>query len=303
MRRLTAIVSAGVLVAGCTACMVPSDGRATPASTRAEAPATVTQTVATTVDQPTVTMTVRLPAPTSAEPAPATTTERDDQPAPSTVPTGSQGGEVSDAEIRSQTAEAFIVVNTYWSNLFAEWEDDAGQPVQWWTPSLYRGDGFYDSARGDDINACGNSAPMNASFCPDGNGSGAVSWDLNRFRLEELIGDAPIFAIVAHEVGHAAQARFWHDGEGGATPNPSNSVAYEQQADCLAGATLSKAARDGYLTILPGDLDEITAFIWNLEADSDHGAPADRLAAFQLGYGTGDVESCLYNRGVPPAGL
>lgn len=117
------------------------------------------------------------------------------------------------------------------------------------------------------------------------------------------MGDAPIYAIVAHEVGHAAQARFWFDGEGGATPNPFDSVAYEQQADCLGGATLSKAARDGYLSVDPGDLDEIAGFIWGLVKDGDHGTPADRLAAFQLGYGTGDVESRLYNRGVPPPGL
>ena len=111
--------------------------------------------------------------------------------------------------------------------------------------------------------------------------------------------DAAIYATVAHEVAHGAQARFWADGEGLATPNPDDSVAYEQQADCLAGATLAAAEKDGYLTIEPGDLEEISAFFLGMESGGDHGDAVDRLTEFRWGYG-GDIESCLYNQGVPP---
>ena len=43
----------------------------------------------------------------------------------------------------------------------------------------------------------------------------------------------------------AAQARFWHDDEGGATPYP-DSAEYEVQADCLSGASMGRAEREGY---------------------------------------------------------
>lgn len=80
------------------------------------------------------------------------------------------------AEIRVRTANAFAVVNTYWADLFANWVDDAGEPVQWWTPDRMNGDGFYDSANRDPIDCGGTVGPLNASFCPDGYGSGTVSW-------------------------------------------------------------------------------------------------------------------------------
>jgi predicted metalloprotease len=125
------------------------------------------------------------------------------------------------------------------------------------------------------------------------------------FRQQEgKFGDAPVYAIVAHEVGHAAQARFRFDNEAGAAP-PSHTVAEEQQADCLSGATLAKAEQDGYLTADPGDFEEIVnSFMALKEQDGgDHGNAADRLHAFEHGYNSGDVESCLYNRAVPPPGL
>lgn len=290
-KRLTSIVTGGAILLGCTACVVPTNGQAQPATTAAQAPMTVTKTVESTVAPAVVTTTVLLQE-TSDKPTPST---------PVTAPQRETG--TLDSEIRSQTAAAFTVVNTYWSDLFAGWEDDAGQPVQWWTPSQLNGDGFYDSAKGDPIDCSGTPGPMNASFCPDFAGSGTVSWDLELFRQEQLFGGGSIYFVVAHEVAHSAQARFHFDGEGGATPNPRDSVAFEQQADCISGATLSKAAEDGYLTVDPSDLGEITAFFSRLEKNGDHGTPQDRLAAFQLGYGTGDVESCLYNHGVPPGGL
>jgi hypothetical protein len=261
-----------------------------------EPPVTVTETVDQSVVTVTEIVTPPPPPPVTtteiASPPPVTTTAQ--APVPNAVPT--------DAEIREEVSGAFGVVNTYWRNIFAGWEDPQGRPVYWMTPALYGGDGFYDSARGQDFQ-CGDEflGSINAGFC--GNvysGTGTIAWDMDLWRDEERYGDGPIYSIVAHEVGHAAQMRFRHDGEGLATPT-ADPPEYEQQADCLAGATLSRAAQDGYLEIEPGDLDEIAASYMSLtEQDGgDHGDAADRLAEFRWGY-NGNIESCLYNQGVPP---
>ena len=47
-------------------------------------------------------------------------------------------------------------------------------------------------------------------------------------------------------------------------------------------------------------LGEIVTFISTMESGGDHGDAADRLTQFRRGYATGDVETCLWNRGVPP---
>ena len=300
-RRLLA--AAGLLLVGCmTACSAPIiAGSPTAAATPAPTAATPAPTAAT--PAPTVTVTV--------EPAPVTTTAtttaapqppQTEVPRPSSLPrTAPAPAFPSDAEIRTETASAFVVVNTYWSDLFASWDGQQGEPIQWWTPDLYRGDGFYDSARGSAIDCSGTPGPINASFCPNGSGSGTVSWDLELFRQEELFGDGPIYATVAHEIGHAAQARFRFDDEGGASPPVWDTVHTELQADCLAGATLAKAEQDGYLVIAPGELGEIAAFTRFFNEDGgDHGTDAQRIAAFDDGH-NGDIESCLYNQGVPPS--
>ena len=294
-RRL--LIACGLLLVGSvTACAPASPGYPNPATTfalasEATAPA---PTVTVTHEAPPVTTTETT---TAAPPIPLTVTRRPPAPRPTTAPSPSFP---PDAEIRTETAGAFDVVNTYWSNLFASWPGEQGEPIQWWTPALYHGDGFYDSARGSSIDCGGTPSPINASFCSNGYGSGTVSWDLELFRQEELFGDGPIYAVVAHEVGHAAQARFLYDDEGGASPPPWDTVHTELQADCLAGATLAKAEQDGYLTVEPGDLDEISASTRAFnEGGGDHGSADQRIAAFEKGYG-GDIESCLYNQGVPP---
>lgn len=279
---------------------LPPTSQPAPEPTPEQAPPTVTETVtvdptAPTTEQPTVTVTEQRPAPA---PEPETPVYTPPPSAPAPLPDPG----LSDAEIRTETSDAFDVVNTYWIELFNSWKDPQGNPISWWVPNRMGGTGFYDSANGNPYNCAGKSKKWNATFCEPldswgrGIGTGTVSWDMDLFRGED---DGAIYVTVAHEVAHAAQTRFWFDGEGGATPNPDDSPAYEQQADCLAGATLAKAEQDGYLTIEPGDLEEIASFFMEFESGADHGDTADRVAEFRWGYG-GDIESCLYNQGVPP---
>jgi len=269
---------------------------------------------------PSVTVTVTAP-PSAAPPitetktttvAPPSSTRRVEPPStreapPSSTKVASPSQASSEHQIRTDAANAFEVVNTYWENLFATWKDPQGRPVYWQRPALYRGDGFYDSDLGEDFLCAGDSlGPQNASFCGSpATGTGTVAWDMDLFReQEEEHGNAPVYWTIAHEVGHAAQARFQHDNQGGAAPRMGDTVHTELQADCLSGATLAKAEQDGYLTDTYGTgVDEIIGFISGMESGGDHGSSAARKHAFLHGHDTGDVESCLYNRGVPPPGL
>ena len=256
----------------------------------------------------TVTATASPPPQVTAPPAPVTKTETTTiAPPPVSPPTRTrEASGLSDAQIRTDAANAFDVVNTYWENLFATWKDPQGYPIFWQRPALYRGDGFYDSTRGEDFFCAGDPlGPDNASFCGSvASGTGTLEWDMDLFRSQEAgYGNAPIYWTIAHEVGHAAQTRFRHDNQGGAAPPMGDTVHSEQQADCLSGATLAKAEQDGYVNAEPGAVDEIISFISGMESGGDHGSSAARKHAFQHGHDTGDVESCLYNRGVPPPGL
>jgi predicted metalloprotease len=102
------------------------------------------------------------------------------------------------------------------------------------------------------------------------------------------LGDSFIYLVVAHEWGHAIQARL--------APN-LRSRQLELQADCFAGAALYGAARDGTLYWDDGDLDEITTSLTRV-ADKypwtnvgDHGSPTQRINAFLRG--AGGPQKCL----------
>ena len=105
---------------------------------------------------------------------------------------------------------AFGVANQYWDNVFAHWEGNHGEPVYWTTPRLFHEDGFYDSSSGFFGTCGGERRPAgNAGFCKDfGTESGEVAWDLPYMRDVAVEGDSALYAVVAHEVGHAAQWRF-----------------------------------------------------------------------------------------------
>ena len=290
---------AGLAVVGLALVACSASPNGSPASSTTPAPVTVTVPPTTVTAppppppaQPTVTV-------TKAPPPPVTGTKTV-EPEPYTKPPVEPDPLPSDEQIRTDAANAFDVVNTYWENLFATWVDPSGNPVSWYRPNLYHGDGFYDSTRGGGYDACGPLPPQNAEYCPR---SGNVSWDIDMFREDEARhGNAPVYWTVAHEVGHAAQWRFRADNEEGAAPPLGDTRHAEQQADCLSGATLAKAEQDGYVTAEPGAVDEIVRYISEMEP-GDHGTPAERRHAFQHGHDTGDVESCLYNQGVPPPGL
>ena len=98
-----------------------------------------------------------------------------------------------------------------------------------------------------------------------------------------------MYLVIAHEWGHAIQARL------------DNSLVWEGgelQADCLAGAALYGAAADGTLNFEAGDSNEIAMSLSALGDSSPwtdsttHGDAFERVGAFDLGR-TGGVAACL----------
>ena len=143
--------------------------------------------------------------------------------------------------------------------------------------------------RGRNGPRCGGQPPVpfNAFYCPS---QDLIAWDENLMAAGyERIGDAWVYLIIAHEWGHAIQARLESD---------QVSVAAELQADCLAGATLFGAAERGFLTFERGDIEELQETLSAVADDypwtdeSDHGNAQQRIAAFNRG-AEGGVQSCI----------
>ena len=275
---------------------LPPTSQPAPEPTPDQAPPTVTETV--TVDKtptpapPTVTTTVQPPPP------PRTSTPAPQPPRTSGPPVGDPPI-FSDNAVRDEVAGAFSVVDQYWIDLFSTWRDPNGNPIQWWTPSLYNGDGFYDSEI-ERVPGCKGEYDNvdNAFYCPDftGNQFGFMAWDMEFFRKRSYLGDTLLYVTVAHEMGHAAQIRFIIDDEGPAVLTGTDEE--ELQADCLAGVTLVKIVQDGYLTLEEGDAEEMTDAMISLgdaHSGEGHGTSAQRREWYLRGYNSNDIEACLGN--------
>ena len=142
---------------------------------------------------------------------------------------------------------------------------------------------------GEDGPSCGGqpSVPFNAFYCPS---QDFLAWDENLMAAGyERIGDAWVYLIIAHEWGHAIQARLRAD---------QVSVAAELQADCLAGATLQGSVDDGDLILEPGDTQEIADTLVAVADDypwsdsSSHGDAQERTNAFSTG-AQGGLRACV----------
>ena len=173
---------------------------------------------------------------------------------------------------------AVAAIDAFWRETFPE---VFGRP---YVPPQVKG-GYL----GEDGPSCSGepAVPFNAFFCPS---QDFIAWDENLMAEGyEKIGDAWVYLIIAHEWGHAIQARLQRD---------QVSVAAELQADCLAGATLFGAAERGLLALERGDTEELQQtlaavaddFPWTKE--SDHGDAQQRISNFNKG-AEGGVEACL----------
>ena len=114
----------------------------------------------------------------------------------------------------------------------------------------------------------------------------------------EKYGDFAVPLILAHEWGHAIQAR---------SNFTARTVTRELQADCFAGAWAKHAQDDGVFDVTSADLDGALAGLLDvrdtpgkLKFDEDaHGSGFDRVGAFQDGYDNG-LDKCKNYRDDDP---
>jgi predicted metalloprotease len=192
------------------------------------------------------------------------------------------GAPIDRVDRREMTLDEETAVDStdaYWQRHFTELSD----------AMAYRSPQVAGGYVGRDGPRCGGepSVPFNAFYCVDGD---FLAWDENLMAAGyERIGDAWVYLIIAHEWAHAIQARL---------DSTLVAVAAELQADCLAGASLQGAARDGLIQIEPGDDEELgqtlaavaDEFPWTNERD--HGNAEQRTAAFNQGAG-GGATACI----------
>ncbi|WP_433383979.1 neutral zinc metallopeptidase [Actinoplanes sp. CA-142083] len=136
----------------------------------------------------------------------------------------------------------------------------------------------------------------NAFYCPDGD---YIAWDAQNLipQLQEDYGPLLLGVVMAHEYGHAIQARL------GTTDQQT--VVLEQQADCFAGAWLAdvQAGRStAFKKPTAEQLDDTVAGILMLRdqpgtpavAEGAHGNAFDRIRAFQEGVQQGPAKCAGY---------
>jgi predicted metalloprotease len=127
-----------------------------------------------------------------------------------------------------------------------------------------------------------------------------VRWDAENLMgpLFQEFGDFTVALVLAHEWGHAIQARYGFDD----FTNPT--IVSELQADCLAGSWTGRVAREesDLLRLEPGDLEEgMAGFLLigdqlgtNPGGSNAHGGSFDRLNAFFEGFNSGTTECATY---------
>ena len=124
----------------------------------------------------------------------------------------------------------------------------------------------------------------NAFYCPAGD---FIAWDESGLLIPYYVGSGDFAAafVLAHEFGHAVQARL--------TEREPLGVLNELQADCFAGAWAAHVAQQGLLEA--GDLDEATLAVFtardvpgtDFTDPRAHGSGFERTRAFADGYESG----------------
>ncbi|MEX2237843.1 MAG: neutral zinc metallopeptidase [Dehalococcoidia bacterium] len=168
----------------------------------------------------------------------------------------------------------------YWGQVFPEVFGLEWEPVEIFGPYYSEGD----------VDCAGEAAVLNNAFyCPVGD---FIAWDEPSLLLPYYlnIGDFGAALVLAHEYGHAVQARLGIVAE--------FTIQTELQADCFAGAWALSADEAGILE--EGDLEEGFETLYSI-ADPDgvdwtdpnaHGSAEERIDAFALGFDSG-AEACF----------
>lgn len=184
-------------------------------------------------------------------------------------------------------------VEVWWSEQYPQIYGDEFEPLR---GGIYAG---YPE-RSDAIPGCGNDAETDyeelvffaAFYCPDGD---FIAYDDGEQGLLSILtdrfGPAVMGVVLAHEYGHAIQAR------AGVLERQPPTILTEQQADCFSGAWLARAVRGEAVGVQATDEDIRAGLIALIEVrdpigidqslPGSHGSGFDRVGAFQVGYEEG----------------
>jgi predicted metalloprotease len=246
------------------------------------------------------------PQPPTSAPRPTTGTPDDTSPdatAPVTTAPGSPEVFVPDPRRPPQPYDealqaAFLDIQVFWRQTFPQLY---GKPF----PEL-RG-GIWPVYRGRrNVPGCGEPQTRytdiqgNAFYCPDGDFIAFDDTDLFP-TISGRYGAEVLGMIVAHEWGHAVQAR-------AGTMNGATLV-LEQQADCFAGAWMAHmAVTGGPFTINDATLNVAFAGMLTFrdtpgtsaQSQGAHGSGFDRVGAFQDGFTNSAPQCATYIDNPPP---
>ncbi|MFY9917685.1 MAG: neutral zinc metallopeptidase [Mycobacterium sp.] len=188
-------------------------------------------------------------------------------------------GDASDP-VNKMAIEAIADLQQYWSEQYPNVYDGDYEPVA--------GGFFAVIPSSGEVPPCATNAADvagNAFYCST---EDVVAWDAENLlpELRDKYGDFVIPVVLAHEWGHAVQAR---------SNFTARTVTKELQADCFAGAWSKHAQDDGVFDVKSGDLDAALAGILDLRDTpgtsnidpNAHGSGFDRVGAFQDGYDNG----------------
>ena len=204
-------------------------------------------------------------------------------------------GATGDAVDRLAT-NALADLEEYWSEVLPDVFDRPFVPLQGGYFSVDPGD--VDPAQYPQGVGCGSDpreVENNAFYCQSADAPNADSISYDRAFLGELGEDYGAFLpalVMAHEFGHAVQAR---------VGSPPTSIATETQADCLAGSWTRWVAEGEAprSRLREPELDDLLSGYFLLRdpvgtssaAESAHGSYFDRVSAFQDGFDDGP-EAC-----------
>jgi predicted metalloprotease len=200
-------------------------------------------------------------------------------------------GDASDPANRL-AVEAIADLQTYWAKEYPELYGEEYQPVQGGFYAVIPSSGDLPPCTDDVSEISGN-----AFYCST---EDVVAWDAEGLLpdLRSRFGDFVIPVVMAHEWGHAVQAR---------SNFTARTVTRELQADCFAGAWARHAQDSGVFEVSSGELDSALAGILDLRDSpgtskidpNAHGSGFDRVGAFQDGFDNG-LGSCKAYRDDEP---
>ncbi len=177
------------------------------------------------------------------------------------------------AEYTATLEQVIASLEAYWGQALPE----LGVPFR--APQRYA---YYRPDDGPGPSCGGEPAPArNAFYCPAGD---FLAWDETGLMIPYYVqaGDFAAAFVLAHEFGHAMQARLPRKERAG--------ILVELQADCFAGAWARAVQEQGLLEA--GDLDEATLAVFtardlpgtSFTDPAAHGTGFERTRAFSDGY-------------------